>query len=575
MSQRKLQQEIDRVFKKVKEGLEAFDYVYDKLQACENQSQKEKLESDLKKEIKKLQRSRDQIKNWMGGNEVKDKKALVEHRKLIEHEMERFKEVEKIMKTKAFSKEGLNNNKIDPREKEKLECAAFVQTMIEELERQTEALEAQVDQIQATMKKGKRADNSKQEQIKEFQDVLERHNWHQERLETILRLLENGNLEADQIQTIEEDIRYYVENNQDADFAEDDEIYDELGLDEIDDSFRIAAIGHEEDDLEEDSALSTTMSGVASAPTASVSTPTMSATSSRKASVVGIAPMASVAIPPISSVPAPAVATQSPLIKSAQTAVASVAPSIIGLKPAATPLGTPKMKYATAATVNSGVSSSPVPPPGLYRTSTNLSSSSQAVPQPQSVKEVSRANTMSPMSPERGNANLKLEELTAELEIAKKRALTPAPLESIFQSLESSLLNCPDSYDSDRPRKYQPLNPRPTPIFYPQEPSIEVVNSSKILQKFETDTLFYCFYYHSRGKANGLGSSSADDYLQMNAASELVRRGWKYHPELRTWFQEDATSHNEWKLFDFKDTWAQRQNENVPFEQSSLLTSFW
>ncbi len=39
---------------------------------------------DLKKEIKKLQRLRDQIKTWLSGSEVKDKKPLIEQRKLIE-----------------------------------------------------------------------------------------------------------------------------------------------------------------------------------------------------------------------------------------------------------------------------------------------------------------------------------------------------------------------------------------------------------------------------------------------------------------------------------------------------------
>lgn len=49
-----------------------------------NLSQKEKLEDSLKKEIKKLQRSRDQIKTWAAGGDIKDKKPLLEHRKLIE-----------------------------------------------------------------------------------------------------------------------------------------------------------------------------------------------------------------------------------------------------------------------------------------------------------------------------------------------------------------------------------------------------------------------------------------------------------------------------------------------------------
>ncbi len=38
----------------------------------------------MKKEIKKLQRFRDQIKTWQASNEIKDKKLLIENRRLIE-----------------------------------------------------------------------------------------------------------------------------------------------------------------------------------------------------------------------------------------------------------------------------------------------------------------------------------------------------------------------------------------------------------------------------------------------------------------------------------------------------------
>ena len=62
MAHRKLQQEIDRVFKKINEGLEIFDMYYERHENCiNNPSQKDKLESDLKREVKKLQRLREQI----------------------------------------------------------------------------------------------------------------------------------------------------------------------------------------------------------------------------------------------------------------------------------------------------------------------------------------------------------------------------------------------------------------------------------------------------------------------------------------------------------------------------------
>ncbi len=43
----------------------------------ENANQKEKFEADLKKEIKKLQRYRDQIKTWIQSSEIKDKKVFL------------------------------------------------------------------------------------------------------------------------------------------------------------------------------------------------------------------------------------------------------------------------------------------------------------------------------------------------------------------------------------------------------------------------------------------------------------------------------------------------------------------
>ena len=76
--------EIDRCLKKVAEGVDKFDDTWNKVHHASNSNQKEKYEEDLKKEIKKLQRLRDQIKTWIASAEIKDKSVLVEKRKLIE-----------------------------------------------------------------------------------------------------------------------------------------------------------------------------------------------------------------------------------------------------------------------------------------------------------------------------------------------------------------------------------------------------------------------------------------------------------------------------------------------------------
>ncbi|GAA5984098.1 hypothetical protein JCM10908_006050 [Rhodotorula pacifica] len=243
MAARKLQTEIDKTLKKVQEGVEVFESIFEKIQASSNQTQKEKLESDLKTQIKKLQRLRDQIKTWMTSNDIKDKQPLVDNRKLIETQMERFKACEKEMKTKAFSKEGLNAaTKLDPKEQQKLEMCQWIQTMVEELSRQVEQAEAEVEQIQSVRQKKK--DSEREQRLEELEHLNERRSWHINRLELILRLLENGNLQTDSVTNVKEDIAYFVESNTEEDFEEDEGIYDELNLEDEEDMFQIGQEDH-------------------------------------------------------------------------------------------------------------------------------------------------------------------------------------------------------------------------------------------------------------------------------------------------------------------------------------------
>lgn len=84
MAARKLAQEVDKCFKKVAEGVAEFESIYEKIEQSNNPAQKEKLEDNLKREIKKLQRLRDQIKTWAASNDIKDKAPLLDNRRLIE-----------------------------------------------------------------------------------------------------------------------------------------------------------------------------------------------------------------------------------------------------------------------------------------------------------------------------------------------------------------------------------------------------------------------------------------------------------------------------------------------------------
>lgn len=152
-------------------------------------------------------------------------------------QMEKFKAVEKEMKTKAFSKEGLQAAaKMDPAEKAKDDACVFLTSMVEELERQIETLEAEEEALQATVKKGKK-DTSKADRLSEISRTTERNRFHLTKLELLNRSLQNGNVETEQVQDLEESIKYYVEENQSVDFQEDDAIYDDLNLEEDEGAF--------------------------------------------------------------------------------------------------------------------------------------------------------------------------------------------------------------------------------------------------------------------------------------------------------------------------------------------------
>ncbi|GMH20076.1 hypothetical protein Nepgr_021917 [Nepenthes gracilis] len=244
---RKLQGEIDRVLKKVQEGVDVFDSIWNKVYDTDNANQKEKFEADLKKEIKKLQRYRDQIKTWIQSSEIKDKKvsasyeqALLDARKLIEREMERFKICEKETKTKAFSKEGLGQQpKTDPKEKAKSETRDWLNNVVGELESQINNFEAEIEGL--SVKKGK----TRPPRLTHLEASIVRHKAHIMKLELILRLLDNDELSPEQVNDVKDFLEDYVERNQEDfdEFSEVDELYNSLPLDKVEALEDLVAIG--------------------------------------------------------------------------------------------------------------------------------------------------------------------------------------------------------------------------------------------------------------------------------------------------------------------------------------------
>ncbi|KRZ59574.1 CCR4-NOT transcription complex subunit 3 [Trichinella nativa] len=222
---RKLQAEMERCLKRVQEGVELFDQIWEKVHEAANLNQKEKFEADLKKEIKKLQRMRDQIKGWQNSNDVKDKTQLCDSRRLIEQKMEQFKIVERETKTKAYSKQGLGaEQKIDPKEKEKEEIIGWLQDSIGTLNQQSDVFEGEMEQINAMFGKKRKPDRDKnthvflvlkkQDRLDDLLKHIERHKFHVTKLESMMRLLVNNT----------------IDTQLEPDFDENEFIYDDLNL---------------------------------------------------------------------------------------------------------------------------------------------------------------------------------------------------------------------------------------------------------------------------------------------------------------------------------------------------------
>ena len=97
--------------------------------------------------------------------------------------------------------------------------------MISQLEQQEEQYEAEVESLAASGSTGR---------MGELEETIETHAHHREDLEKTLRALDNEQLDPEfTLETIKDGLDYYLESNQDADFYNDDEIFEPLALGEL------------------------------------------------------------------------------------------------------------------------------------------------------------------------------------------------------------------------------------------------------------------------------------------------------------------------------------------------------
>ncbi|KAI9483301.1 MAG: Not1 N-terminal domain, CCR4-Not complex component-domain-containing protein [Benjaminiella poitrasii] len=542
MSMKKLQSEIDRLLKKVAEGVETFETIFDKIQSANNSNQKDKYEQDLKKEIKKLQRLRDQIKTWLANNDIKDKRALLDNRKLIELQMERFKQIEREMKTKAYSKEGLlQKERLDPKDKEKADTCDFVTNAVDELSRQIETVEFEIEQLEGTSSKrnNKKADYQRAERLREMEHRIERNKYHINRLELILRLLENDHLEPERVNELKDTIQYYVDYNQEPDFEEDEGLYDELDLEKEEELYTIRTDefhNKNDSDTEQQELHSNEQSSLVSTPVQSPKKASMQ----QEVESNGIKTTTAKKQEP----------DLSPSLKYAQAAGATSITSN-GTKP----------KEQTDNTKNNIVSAWNEPPKIVdYQTNTTATKSLSV--------DDRKDDHLSSNSGSNNNAinfNLpsSLADLAASFESAKNKHKND--IQYTNQMLGASLQHVPDLIDSERPKVYQPRNPYNTPNYYPQQPLL-IFDNPVLFDKFDMDTLFFIFYYQQ------------GTYQQYLAAKELKKQSWRFHKKYSTWFQRheepkmitEEYEQGTYVYFDYEGAWGQRKKTDFRFDYRFL-----
>lgn len=141
--------------------------------------------------------------------------------------------VERETKTKAYSKEGLGAaQKMDPAQRIKDDARNWLTSSISSLQIQIDQYESEIESLLAGKKK--RLDRDKQERMDDLRGKLDRHKFHITKLETLLRLLDNDGVEAEQVNKIKDDVEYYIDSSQEPDFEENEFIYDDIiGLDEV------------------------------------------------------------------------------------------------------------------------------------------------------------------------------------------------------------------------------------------------------------------------------------------------------------------------------------------------------
>lgn len=634
---RKLQGEIDKTLKKIDEGINDWNSLFNKCVHASNHTLKDKYENDLKKEIKKLQRYRESVKAWLSSDEhilVKYRNVLQDARRNIEVLMERFKVLEKETKTKAYSKQGLdnvnnkkiydsnynneydynndNNYELTPEASEVIE---YIDNFIDELEEQRDKLQDIVDKTSTTTKVASTKKKNTASSDDNAKHWFDRHNYHIDQLNKIRNGVEHGYIQPSQVDDIKDGIEYYVQHNQSADFEEDEQLYDELDLDIIDnddndndthsnanDNVNDEHSNQTSDndysnDNDTDDTRSITITSVASPQSKPVQIPTNKQTN-KTTTIKQSSPTTTHNIPrqqqpQSSAVSKPATTATTTTTTAAQptpvrqpTATTTTATSAI---PTTTSPAKPTESLASIlAKGKQQQQTTPVTTPPHIQPQQSAASVVRQASQQQQQQQVTPTTTAAAAAPQASRQLSTTQQVRPTQSAQQQRSTIPQtldtpipPIPSItssnttnlteqqintLQQLQSSLQYLPDTTDTDRPKLYVPRNPYRTPSYFPSTPSDYFSSTSNIWRRFTSDTLFFIFYFQQ---------GTCQQYL---AARELKRQSWRYHKNYLTWFQRhddpihanDTQETGSFLYFDYEAGWCSRIKHDFTFEYKYL-----
>ncbi|KAJ3358237.1 general negative regulator of transcription subunit 5 [Kappamyces sp. JEL0680] len=450
---------------------------------------------------------------------------------------------------------------MDPEELHKEDIRKWISDQTDTLETQIDVLEAEKEQLLLSGKKSKKVD------------------------------------------TIKDDIMYYIDENQDPDFEENEFIYEDLNLEDAEVYF-----GNEDDedeDREEEKASSSKKEEKKPSITEEKAvakgavTPRKSSKTKEEVTPKAVPKPASAPVPapapvpakptstPRASIPTPVDAPVPPVtLRYAAAAAISIPKSETASAPSAleplsvqgqstssessTLTAAAKLKAATekrSASLTSLKDSSPSVAAVLLQTDTRRTDSPGPIfPADSDESSQFQAVPTTPVDPVETKMPPALADLVASFEATRERARNPD--RAFFNSMvDLSFLNLPDAADSSKLKTYFPQNPYPVPGYYPQTPVSVFTTTPAIFERFDTDTLFFIFYYRP------------GTFQQALAARELKRQSWRFHKHHQTWFQrhEEPQEVNEnyeqgtYIYFDFEKTWTQRKKNDFSRKQDSFI----